>query len=162
MMRKTTRKRIYIKAFSFRKSGLERGLIALSLSVFFVLFMAQIGLVIPQARSELTDIEVYEGTDLAGEFPEASFVLEADSSVSSDAVVLLNGAPYGHFSAERCTVSVLNRGLVEIDGRACASDFTVTVKNVDPGISGVFEGDTYLVGRGMTIIGRIEITANSE
>lgn len=162
MANRTSGRKIYIKTFSLRKNLLEYCLAAISCAAFFMLFLSQIGLFIPQARSNLTDIDVFEGTDYAGEFPEASLVLEADSPASAQAVVLLNGTPYAQFSSERCTVSILNRGLIEIDGRLCDSDFSVTVKETDSELRGVSDGDTFLVGRGMTIIGRVEVLSNSE
>ena len=162
MRRNVYKKRVYIKTFSFRKKPLEYTLLALCSSVFFILFLSQIGLFIPDSRAELTDIDVFEGTDFAGELPEATFVLETDSSASDQAVVLVNGAPFSKFSAGRCMISVLNRGLVEIDGRMCDEEFSVTVKNVDSAVRGVREEDTFLVGQGMTIIGRIEISTDFE
>ncbi len=160
-MRKNS-KRIYIKAFSFRRNPLEYCLLAVSCAAFFVLFLSQIGLFIPQARLKLTDVDVFEGTDIAGQLPEASFVLEADSSIADQAVVLVNGAPYSRFSSRRCTVSVLNRGLVEIDARSCEDDFSVVVKDADLTLRGIATGDTFLIGRGMTIVGRVEVLSDSE
>ena len=161
-MSRKTAKRVYIKTFSLRRNPLEYFLVALSCGIFFVLFLSQVGLVVPQARSELTDIDVFEGTDIAGELPEASFVLESDSAVADSAIVLLNGAPYCSFSSGRCTITVLNRGLVEIDGRQCERDFSVTAKTVDSKLQGITDGDTFRIGRGMTIIGRVEVQNDSE
>ena len=161
MSRKVSKK-VYIKTFSLRRNPLEYILLALSCGIFFVLFLSQVGLVVPQARSELTDIDVFEGTDIAGELPEAGFVLEADSTVADAAVVLVNGAPYCNFSCGRCTIRVLNRGLVEIDGRRCEQEFSVTVKDVDLRLQGVANGETFLVGQGMTIIGRVEVQKDFE
>lgn len=156
-MRCKSKKRIYIRSFSFHKSRAERMLISLSVAVFFVLIAAQIALVLPESRSELTDIEVYEGIDMAGKLPEATVVFEADSLVSSDAKVLFNGKPCATFSDGTCSVSLINRGLIEIDGRACAKDFSVKVSAVDGTVSGLEKEDTFLIGQGMTVIGRVEV-----
>ncbi len=160
MKRDRFRKKMYFKAVSIRKNTFERYLAALSLGILFVLITAQIGLLLPEVRPELTDIEVYEGIDLAGVLPQSSFVLKAESSVAENAVVLVNGTPCGNFTDGVCEVTVLNRGLVEIDGRACEEEFSVSVDAVDPSLNGLSEGDTYLIGKSMTIIGRVEVTNN--
>ena len=150
----------YFKTISIRKNKFEYSLSALAFGILFVLLTAQIGLLIPETRSELTDIEVYEGIDYAGELPTTRLVLKADSVAADDAVVLVNGSPCGSFVKGVCEVSVINRGLIEIDGRSCDKEFSLMVEEISGKVDGLAVGETYQVGKSMTIIGRVEVINN--
>ena len=157
MKRIRLRNRTYFKTVSVRKNVFEWYLTALACGILFIMLTAQIGLLMPEVRPELTDIEVYEGIDAAGELPQCSITLKAEPASSENAIVLVNGSPNGTFVNGMCEVAVLNRGLIEIDGRACKDGFSVLVDRITGEISGLAEGDTYHIGKSMAIIGRVEV-----